>query len=511
MKFFSNDYTKTLMKRDDGSFYNLIEVKIDKSEKIEFHQITTEETQSKILNIGQLRMLKARERGVTKPVVIIWDAFLNSRRAEEFFSIDNLSKETIHLSLNSFITFYLRYIIDSKNYLIVDKKIRVKKIECTKDEIVKNIIELLENENRIRVFMQQEDTPMEYIYENLDSRKDCVAVGNIGFPSTYCRKNEYPLIFNTSFFLLEVEDYISEFSLLGDSYGMMINKGVIEIPPIYNRYALLLDDNDKWEMNKVSLRNMSLKCFGKTFNLSEFAFNKKSSHAIYTRYFGVVDKGRTINYSPLNEENVDFVIIGRDIVGMKYCGEIEIPQNGFVISIPIKEFRKLKFENNMVSYEFLDNHSYKEGIQCGPGIIKDGNIILNKNSLVGEEFYKKHLRDDGSYDFGVVPTDYAEDIDESRHARIMLCIDKDDNLGLLAAESVNKGMGINGQDPAGASLLEMAELAKEKEYKFVLNLDGGGSTNIQYLYGQLVRNADRRGLPGVLYERMIPCVGVIIE
>jgi exopolysaccharide biosynthesis protein len=55
----------------------------------------------------------------------------------------------------------------------------------------------------------------------------------------------------------------------------------------------------------------------------------------------------------------------------------------------------------------------------------------------------------------------------------------------------------------------MAELALERNYKYALNLDGGGSTNIQYHYGSLLKTADRRGLPGVVYERMVPVLGVL--
>lgn len=504
-----NKYTKTVKKRADGSFCNFIEVNIDKTKKIEFHKIAAKEGENKLLNISQLRILKAKERGIENPVVIVWDAFDNSKRADEFLIEEDAKDETIHISLNSFINFHLRNIIDSKNYIIIDKKIRVKEIKSIKDDISEVIIKLLEKENRIKIYMENENVSMEYIYENLDAIKHFTAVGNIGFPSVYCRKREYPLAFNTSFFLLEEDDYVSDFSVLGDTYGLIINDGDIKCPPIYNRYALLQSYENKWDMKRISLREFSINCFGKRFDLSKFSHNKESSHAIYTRYFGVLDKGQTINCSPINNENIDFIIIGCNIVGMKYYGGIEIPQNGFILSMPIKEYKALKHKHFNVKYDFLDNSQYKEAIQCGPGIIKDGEIILNESSLIDEEFYKKHYRQDGSFDKGVVPTDYSEDIDKSKHARIFMCVDDDNNIGLIAAESVNSGMDINGEESAGATLLEMAQIAKEKKYKFALNLDGGGSTNIQYLYGQLVRYADRRGMPGVLFERMIPCVGVI--
>lgn len=262
-------------------------------------------------------------------------------------------------------------------------------------------------------------------------------------------------------------------------------------------------------MRKVSLRELSMKCFGKEFDLSSFSLNRVSNHAIYTRYFGIKDRGRTAQSSPYNKDKVDFIIINCNIVGMKYCGETQIPQNGFVFSIPIDEYEKLNTKDFSVLYKFLDNSMYKEGIQCGPGLIKDGEIILEKSSLISEEFYKKNVSKDGSFDPGVVPTDYSEDINESRHARIVLCIDEENNIKLFAVEAVNKGMDDYGNGSSGATLLEIAQFAKERGAKYALNLDGGGSTNIQYFYGEVVRYADCRGIPGVSYERMVPCVGVI--
>jgi exopolysaccharide biosynthesis protein len=42
-----------------------------------------------------------------------------------------------------------------------------------------------------------------------------------------------------------------------------------------------------------------------------------------------------------------------------------------------------------------------------------------------------------------------------------------------------------------------------------VNLDGGGSTQAYYLGGEIIGSGDRRGLPQVRYERMIPSVGLV--
>ena len=67
----------------------------------------------------------------------------------------------------------------------------------------------------------------------------------------------------------------------------------------------------------------------------------------------------------------------------------------------------------------------------------------------------------------------------------------------------------NSYESSGVTLKELAQLAQASGCKYALNLDGGGSANIQYAFGHLIRGADRRGLPGVIYERMVPSVGVV--
>lgn len=503
-------YDKKLIKRSDGDFYNLAEVKMNNNKGLEFDQIDSEKRGIKLFNIAHLRLLKALERGVLKPVVIVWDAFAHDVRTEDYFVIKDKENGTVYLSLNSFISYHLRYLIRNKNYVIKNGSLVVKNLSTSKDKIAKDIILFLEKEERIKVFMDDESITMDEVYENIDEKKDLIAVGNIGFPSWYGIENNYPLVFNSSFFLLEEEDFISVFSLLGDPYNIRINKGVIETPPLYNRFALLLNHKNKWEMKKVFLRDLKLKIFKKERDLSKFVFNMKSEYSIYTRYYGVNERGRTNVFTPENEGNIDFAIVGRSIVGMKFNGGIEIPQNGFVFSIPVNEIGDSEYKDYRVDYSFLDNN-YLIGIQCGPGLVKDGEIILKKDSFVEEEFFRKLSLNNKIIDYGVVPTDFVNDIDKSRAARMVLCIDENNNPALLAVESVNKGFVRTDCESTGATLLEMAKIANEKEYKFALNLDGGGSTNIQYLFGQLICTADRRGLNGVVYERMIPNVGVFKE
>ena len=87
--------------------------------------------------------------------------------------------------------------------------------------------------------------------------KDVVAVGKIGLPSFHGRTIDFPVVFNTSYFLFEEEDYISELSILGDAYSLEIREGVIESPPLFNRSALLFTAEGEASLRQISLQDLS--------------------------------------------------------------------------------------------------------------------------------------------------------------------------------------------------------------------------------------------------------------
>jgi hypothetical protein len=68
---------------------------------------------------------------------------------------------------------------------------------------------------------------------------------------------------------------------------------------------------------------------------------------------------------------------------------------------------------------------------------------------------------------------------------------------------------VPGVESAGATLAELATLLQEAGAVDAVNLDGGGSTQAHYLGGEAIGSGDRRGLPRVRYERMIPSVGMV--
>ena len=506
-------YSRTRITRGDESFYDVVEVTAPDVTKVEFHKGISSNSRLKLDDIAQLRMLKALTRGISSPVALLWDAYGHDETREEIdLAYQGQGTNIVQISKNAWITHHLRYLVETCNYVIIGGCLRVKELATEKDLKTQEILDLLYAQNRIKLYQEDLTQPIEEVYRSFNPLKDVVAVGTIGLPSFHGRMGHYPLVFNTSFFLFEEEDFISEFSLLGDAYSLQIRDGLIESPPLFNRSALLFTAGGDVSLRQISLHDLRLQALGREWDLSAFSLNqapsKAGDYALYNRHFGVEEAGETWAQTPKAPEKVEFIIIDRSIVGFKRGGETEIPHNGFVLSLPEGDLPQRIFANE-VTYAFRSGAHYVTGIQCGPGLLKNGEIILDEHTLKKEQFFRKTLAGGKVLDYGVVPTDYAGDIDETQAARMAIGVDFDGRFRVLAVEGVNRGMAEATGESSGASLSELALVLKNRGYKHALNLDGGGSANIQYFYGQLVKGADRRGLPGITYERLIPSVGVI--
>ncbi len=511
------NYSRTRITRDNGSFYDVVEVVAPDPTKVEFHKGISapgDISRLKLDDIAQLRMLKALSRGIPSPVALLWDAYGHDEARigiDQVYQDQNQGTDIVQISKNAWITHHLRHLVEKRNYVLVEGRLHVKALSTDQDRNTQEILDSLYAENRIRLYQEDPAQPLEEVYRTLDPLKDVVAVGRIGFPSSHGRLGNHPVVFNTSFFLFEEEDFISDFSLLGDAYSLQIRDGVIESPPLFSRSALLFTAQGEASLRQISLHDLRIDALGQTWELATFTLNQIASdagdYALYTRYFGVKEEGKTFAQTPEAPGKVEFIIIDQSIVGFKRGGKTEIPHNGFVLSLPEGKLPH-KF-SHQVSYAFRDGSHYVAGIQCGPALLKDGEIILTENTLVREQFFCKRLAGGKLLDYGVVPTDYAEDIDQTQAARMAIGVDFEGRFRVLAVEGVNRGMDEATGESSGASLNELALVLKNRGYKHALNLDGGGSGNIQYFYGQLVKGADRRGLPGVTYERLIPSVGVI--
>jgi hypothetical protein len=237
--------------------------------------------------------------------------------------------------------------------------------------------------------------------------------------------------------------------------------------------------------------------------------------AIYTRYYGVKDNGSVVCCTPDAPDYTEFVVVDKRIVGWKRGGGLLIPQNGMVISIASGSTAEqiqgqiIAQSNRMplVEYAFDTGQRIRQALQGGPLLLQDGKLALSDNSFRDEQFLISRQTQDG-YMVGVVPTDYPLDIDRTRAGRVGLGIKADGDLVVVAVDGVNSGMGTE-RDSAGATLVELAEHLTSAGAVHAINLDGGGSTQAFVDGGLLTQPGDRRGQPGLIYERMIPSIGVV--
>lgn len=428
-------------------------------------------------------------------------------------------------SLNSALNYYLLRILKRENFVINESRLDIKEINTREDKIAAEFLKRLNQSRRLQVFIfgdefggenepaGKEDLKMR-ARENFQPERDFIGVGPIGYPSDYCEKHDLPVVFNASFFLFESEDHKNPYSLLGEHYNLWLHEEKIKSPPLYNRTAFMRSRAGFWQLKRLSLQDMGIDLAGKSFALDKFFLNPAdpdADYVLYNRCFGVERFGHTIKYTPEKPGSFHYIIVGDRVLGCAEGGGAPIPQNGFVLALPREEIKPAGAFGERLDYHFLSGEKYTEGIQNGPALLKEGKNLVEKDILSEEEFFPSHIscRKD---DCGVVPTDFAYDVDKTRAARLMLGITRKNELGIIAVEGQSLAVESAGNGMSdGATLAEMAGLAQERNYRCALNLDGGGSTNLLFDCQPLIERAavmgsDRRGNGG---ERMVPVVGVI--
>ena len=235
---------------------------------------------------------------------------------------------------------------------------------------------------------------------------------------------------------------------------LMINKKVYT-GPIYDRVAMGIFDNNKYEMARVQLKaNVETNIGGlKIDNVNQPRM--LSVHTIvYTPDWG--------EYSPPTPRYGKQIVIEDGRLVKSSYGRCKIPKNGFVIVGAEKNLNKIinakRFRLNIkINPEWKDvNHI----ISGGPYLIKNGDIYVDmtaqKLSSIG-----------------------------GRNPRTAIGYTSDNHLIMLTADG-REGASI------GLTLMELANLMKELGCVNAMNLDGGGST-VMYVNGQVVNKPPIHG------------------
>ena len=475
-------------------------------------------------DIARMHYARAIARGDESPQILTWTAMQTDRRASQIFpdlSYTTDDGEQI-TSANSFITCVLRKLL-AKGWLQLHEYIGDTyewKVEIPEEHSewrarADAIMLWLEESIQLDLYPNIERGSYQpRVFRPFDLRHNFVRIGRCDFIRHFVQNHERQVVFNTSHFLHEHDDLISHHSGYGDAVGLMVAANTILRPPVYRRGALLYD-GASWRIETISLNDIALLMPGDiSLSASEdstyrFQLNPEDQApiALYTRAGGLRQHGRPIDRTPTDERRIEFVVVNRQVLSWKRGGGLHIPQNGFVLSLnanalPAGVIERI-IEDAWVEYEFADGTgNILAGIQAGPILMRDGNAVIEQ-AAADEEFWAS--RDET---VGISPVHMNLAADGPRKARTALGIRPDGNLVLVLVDGCDPANQTN-LDSAGGTLQEMTELLTEAGAVDALNLSGEGSSHLFVSGGLANTPSDRRGHQGVVFERMLPSIGIV--
>lgn len=466
-------------------------------------------------DIARMQFARASARGEASPRIVTWTAMQTDRRASQVFpdlSYATRDHEQI-ISANSFITYVLRHML-TEGWLQLHEyigdtyewQVAIPRGQDEWSARAKAVLRWLEDEIQLDLYPNIErGTYQPRIFCPFDVRHNFARIGRCDFVRHFVQNHARAAVFNTSHFLHEHDDLISHHSGYGDAIGLMVAESTILRPPIYRRGALLYD-GERWRIDTIGLDDIALILPGEIELRigAEAELNPAQPQpiAIYTRA-GSLRRGSPLQRTPSATDRSEFVIVNRQLVSWKQGGALPIPQNGFVLSVRDGALAKRAVEDIVadawVEYSFAAPFSrIQSAIQAGPILLRNGQPADSQ-----EEF---HASRDGS--IGITPVRMNPTGDDIRKARTAVAIKANGDLALLVVDGCEPASRTS-LDSAGASLDETRQLLVKMGALDALNLSGEGSSHLFVEGGLANTPSDRRGQPGVIYERMLPSIGIV--
>jgi hypothetical protein len=487
------------------------------ADRLTLRDIDQRDPAPKLHMLGHLRLVKAISFGRTWPRVITWLRLAPDQLAEAILpgiSTVTATGETI-LSANSLITYALRQMVTNgwlkrqagEWHLAAPNN-------SPAGHLATAVLAFLQREDRLHMYTGPWPTPADDDLSGVHPIEDVIPIDQLG----YVRElvwHENPLAaFNTAYFLLEHNDFISHHSGLGEPYNLFVENGLIQRPAIYRRSTLYQKTDGGWEIGMFGLADLEL-IPGDFPQPLPFAVDEPAAITAYTRRWAIADHGRVIGSTPEAPERQEFTIIDTRVVGSQQGGKLEIPQNGFVLSfapeaLPATVDAALR--SGRVRYRFRAGEyaGIRQAVQAGPRLLNNADVCLSSTTLRDEAFWPDRPLTNGEMEMGVVPSEYPDDVDITRAGRVGVGVDTDGQMLVTAIiGSETRGVKDPRLDSAGATLVELANLMAEMGAVKAVNMDGGGSTQIFFLSGLATTPGGRLGLQSVQYERLVPSVGVV--
>lgn len=487
----------------------------------------------KLRDIADLRLIKASARGAASPVIITFAPLHpDEPAAQRFPGLPHVTDagETL-CSANSLITYVLRTLFQRRWIRFADGICAAATPPGAAEWRRRGdaVLDFLQADGRLYI-RTADGRPPDFATADLVVEEDVLPIGNCAFLRDVSQQERPALLFNSAFFLLEQDDTFHYHSALGEAHSLWAAAGVIERPPLFRRGALWQGRDKRWSFGLPALTDLAISLpnglrliyAGQAAGAwLPFSFNDEATAPVhvYTRYFGVESAGRVLGVTPHASGRLELTVVDRRVVGWKRGGGLPIPHNGFVISFAANALTAAEEDELLavlatlprIDYTFVTEslQGVEQALQTGPLLLRDGRSILHDRYLADvEQFWPSRFLADGSRQIGVVPTNYALDVDRTRAGRIGIGVDEAGDLLVVMAAGVNDGFGIPGVDSVGATLAELAEALRVQGAVHAVNLDGGGSTQAYFNGQRALIPGDRREQPGKIFERMVPAVGM---
>lgn len=519
-------YQQKRVFHDDDTWSDISTIEFP-ADKLRFQDVVCTEYETRLRDIAHLRYVKALLRGESKPIIVVWACLDDDRTCADLFpSLNAIADDGEHLiSANSLITYTMRSLL-ARHWLFYDAnewQLNIPPEKPIWQKRARTILDWLIENKRIYLETSPDTAVSAQDFLDFPAQFNAIPVGRCGFLGQEVQEKRYQIAFNAAYFLLEHDDFLSHHSALGEAYNLFVSGGDIHRPPLYPRSAIWCDSRSNWHIDRIGMQDMII---GFTENIilsheadtqdADFSFvinpEKTVPLALYTRYYGVESHGAVSGYTPQSDGRIEFTVIDTRIVGWKSGGNLLIPQNGFILSFAPGQLSTTQRDSILSSsrIQYLQGkcQDMQEAIQCSPRLLLEGQVALHDTIFEDEAFWISRYID-GHYAVGVVPSDYPIDTDTVRAGRVGIGIKTNGNLVVVAVSGVNAGFHLDNTDSRGATLLELAHYLKSAGVVDAVNLDGGGSTQLFLNGGALTRPGDRRGSPGIVYQRMIPSAGVV--
>ena len=516
------EYRRETVQHDDGAWSTAHYVRIA-ADALKFEDLHPSSSYLRQQDIARMRYAWAKARGEESPRILTWTAMQTDRRASELFpglSTTSADGETL-ISANSFITYTLRTML-AKGWLRLHEyigdtyewQLDIPAADAGWRGPAEAVLRWLEDAIQLDLYPnigRGSYAPREF--PSFDARRNFARIGRCDFVRHFVQNHARQAVFNTSHYLHEYDDLISHHSGYGDAVGLMVAANTILRPPIYRRGALLYDGR-AWRIETLSLEAIKLILPGE-ITLSahadadyRFQVNPAGSVpiALYTRAGGQSHEG-PMQRTPLAPDRSEFLLVNRQFVSWKRGGHLALPQNGFALSLadgalPAGLAEQI-IKEAWVEYELAEGSgAIVSGIQAGPILLADGAPISSQSGSA-EEFTASR-----GATIGISPVRMDQAGMNQRKARAALGILADGDLLLLMVDGCDLASRSD-SDSAGASLPEMSQLLLYAGVRDALNLSGDGSCHLFIQGGLANRPSDRRGQAGVVFERMLPSIGIV--